>query len=131
MDKIDTLGYKRADIASITGKMGGEEGPRVYQDRYTNIYRTKEACSVMNWLKAGQSGCLIGLLGAGKSNFLRFLLQQETRQKMGINDENSFRAYLNLFSRPCPFASNLAGAVRYAIYFSLLAIGFHLPVISG
>jgi hypothetical protein len=51
----------------------------VKRDRYTITYRAAEAHQVMNWIKAGQSGCLIGLRGAGKSNFLRFLLREDVR----------------------------------------------------
>jgi hypothetical protein len=50
------------------------------QARYTLTYRATEARQVMGWIKAGQSGCLVGLRGAGKSNFLRFLLRQDVRQ---------------------------------------------------
>ncbi len=50
------------------------------QDRYALTYRAVEAQQVMGWIKAGQSGCLISLRGAGKSNFLRFLLREEVRQ---------------------------------------------------
>jgi energy-coupling factor transporter ATP-binding protein EcfA2 len=52
----------------------------IEQDRYTLAYRAAEASQVMGWIKAGQSGCLVGLRGAGKSNFLRFLLRQDVRQ---------------------------------------------------
>jgi len=50
------------------------------QARYSLTYRAAEARQVMNWVMAGQCGCLIGLRGAGKSNFLRFLLHEDTRQ---------------------------------------------------
>jgi hypothetical protein len=53
----------------------------VEQARYTINYRAIETRQVMDWIKAGQSGCLIGLRGAGKSNFLRFLLRQDVRQR--------------------------------------------------
>ena len=49
-------------------------------DRYTLAYRTAEARQVMSWIEAGQSGCLVGLRGAGKSNFLRFLLREDVRR---------------------------------------------------
>jgi len=49
-------------------------------DRYTLAYRAAETSQVMAWVEAGQSGCLIGLRGAGKSNFLRFLLRQDVQQ---------------------------------------------------
>jgi hypothetical protein len=52
----------------------------VEQDRYTLTYRAAEARQVMKWIAAGQSGYLIGLRGAGKSNFLRFLLRQDVRR---------------------------------------------------
>lgn len=49
-------------------------------DHYTLAYRAAEARQVMDWIKAGQSGSLIGLRGSGKSNFLRFLLRENVRQ---------------------------------------------------
>jgi hypothetical protein len=52
----------------------------VKQDRYTLAYRESEAQQVMDWIKAGQSGCLVGLRGGGKSNFLRFFLREETQR---------------------------------------------------
>jgi hypothetical protein len=50
------------------------------QPRYTLGYRAVEARQVMSWIRAGQSGCLVGLRGAGKSNFLRFLLREDVQQ---------------------------------------------------
>ena len=50
------------------------------RDRYTITYRAAEARQVMSWIKAGQSGCLVGPRGTGKSNFLRFLLHKDVRQ---------------------------------------------------
>jgi hypothetical protein len=52
----------------------------VKRDRYTLAYRADEAYQVMNWIAAGQSGCLIILRGAGKSIFLRFLLRENLRR---------------------------------------------------
>jgi hypothetical protein len=51
----------------------------VERDRYSITYRAVEAREVMSWVKAGQSGCLVGLRGAGKSNFLRFLLREDVQ----------------------------------------------------
>lgn len=50
------------------------------RERYTLTYRAAEAHQVMAWIKAGQSGCLIGLRGAGKSNLLCFLLREDVRR---------------------------------------------------
>lgn len=49
-------------------------------ERYTLAYRAPETRQVMNWVKAGLSGCLIGLRGVGKSNFLQFLFRPEVRR---------------------------------------------------
>ncbi len=49
-------------------------------ERYTLTYRAAEVQQVMSWIKAGQCGGLIGLRGAGKSNFLRFILRQDVQQ---------------------------------------------------
>ena len=50
------------------------------QNRYALTYRAIEARQVMDWVRAGQCGCLIGLRGAGKSNFLHFLLRRDVRE---------------------------------------------------
>jgi len=52
----------------------------VKRDRYTITYRAAEMRQVMSWVEAGQSGCLVGLRGAGKSNFLRFLLREDVQR---------------------------------------------------
>jgi DNA-binding winged helix-turn-helix (wHTH) protein len=49
-------------------------------DRYNIAYRAAEASQVMRWVKAGQSGCIVGLRGVGKSNFLHFLIRDDVRQ---------------------------------------------------
>ena len=69
------------------------------QDRYTLAYRAAEARQVMNWIKAGQSGSIIGLRGAGKSNFTRFLLRNEVRQHyLGGHYSDFTFALINLLS---------------------------------
>jgi len=49
-------------------------------ERYPPTYRAPQARQVMTWIQAGQSGCLVGLRGAGKSNLARFLLRPDVRQ---------------------------------------------------
>lgn len=51
------------------------------QNRYSLTCRTAEAQQVMSWDKAGQSGYVLGLRGAGKSNFLRSLLRHDTQHR--------------------------------------------------
>lgn len=69
------------------------------QDRYSLTYRAVETQQVMDWAKAGQSGSLIGLRGAGQSNFLRFLLREEVRQHYLRGDYADFTfALINLLS---------------------------------
>ena len=41
--------------------------------RFQPTYRAKEMQTLANWIQAGESGSLIGLAGAGKSNLLGFL----------------------------------------------------------
>lgn len=50
-------------------------------ERYTSSYRSKEARQVMEWVQAGQCGSIIGLRGAGKSNFLQFLLREDVKRR--------------------------------------------------
>ena len=83
------------------------------QDRYTLTYRAAKAHQVMDWIKAGQSGCLIGLRGAGKSNFLRFLLRNDVRQHyLGHKHSDFLFVLVNLLS--------LAEHAEWAIYESIL-----------
>jgi hypothetical protein len=83
------------------------------QDRYTLTYRAAETRQVMDWIKAGQSGCLIGLRGAGKSNFLRFLLRSDVQQHYLKQDRADFLFILiNLLS--------LTERAEWAVYESIL-----------
>ncbi len=83
------------------------------QDRYTLTYRAAKARQVMDWIKAGQSGCLIGLRGAAKSNFLRFLLRNDVRQHYLKQDCADFLFVLvNLLS--------LTERAEWAVYESIL-----------
>ncbi len=67
--------------------------------RYTISYRSIEARQVMDWIRAGQSGCLIGLRGVGKSNFLRFLLHSDVQQYyLGQNQPDYLFVLVNLLS---------------------------------
>ena len=69
------------------------------QDRYTLTYRAVEAQQVMRWIQAGQSGCLVGLRGAGKSNFLRFLLDKDVQQHyLGQDYDSSVFALIDLLA---------------------------------
>lgn len=58
--------------------------------RYATTYRADETRQVMDWIKAGQSGCLVGLRGAGKSNFLHFLLREDVRRHYLGRDHVNF-----------------------------------------
>src|SRR5689334_14946557 len=60
------------------------------EDRYALSYRSNEANQVMEWIKAGQCGSVIGLRGVGKSNFLRFLLRENVRQQYLGQESNNF-----------------------------------------
>lgn len=50
------------------------------QDRYTITYRANETHQVMEWIKARQCGCIVGLRGSGKSIFLHFLFREDVCQ---------------------------------------------------
>jgi hypothetical protein len=69
------------------------------QDRYTISYRSTEICQVMDWIRAGQCGCIVGMRGAGKSNFLRFLLRNDVQQHYrGQNHVDFLFVLVNLLS---------------------------------
>lgn len=72
--------------------MTSERNPRpgAEDQRHTLTYRAAESAQVMNWVKAGQSGCVLALRGGGKSNFLRFLLRDDVRQRYLESDTADF-----------------------------------------
>lgn len=73
------------------------------KDRYTLAYRAVEAKRVMNWVAAGQSGSLVGLRGAGKSNFLRFLLRPDVqRHYLGQGESQPVFILVNLLALTQP-----------------------------
>lgn len=43
---------------------------------YPADYRAREVAQIARWIRAGESGSIIGLGGAGKSNFMNFLCQR-------------------------------------------------------
>lgn len=58
---------------------------------YQNSYREKEITILLNWLKAGYSGAVVGLTGSGKSNLLGFLCHRFGTIQADIGFEtNSF-----------------------------------------
>ena len=66
-------------------------------ERYTFSYRSSEAHQVMEWVRTGQCGSIIGLRGAGKSIFLHFLLREDIRQKyLGPKYDNFIFILLDL-----------------------------------
>ena len=68
-------------------------------DRYTLSYRSNEARQVMEWVRAGQCGSIIGLRGAGKSNFLQFLLREDVKQQyLGQSSKDFHFIPINLLS---------------------------------
>lgn len=49
------------------------------EQKYSNYptdYRAKEVATIARWIRAGESGSVIGFGGVGKSNFLGFLCQR-------------------------------------------------------
>jgi hypothetical protein len=43
------------------------------QHRYSPHYRESEVRTIAGWIEAGESGAVVGMAGAGKSNLLKFL----------------------------------------------------------
>jgi hypothetical protein len=61
------------------GTPGEEEktmSSRRVLETYPSNYRTKEIKALAYWIRAGESGSIIGLAGAGKSNLIGFLSRQ-------------------------------------------------------
>jgi hypothetical protein len=72
-------------------------------DRYTHTYRAHQVHQIMNWIRAGQSGSLVGLRGAGKSNLVHFLLRQDVKQHyLGQDNVHFVFVLVNLLSLAQP-----------------------------
>lgn len=68
-------------------------------ERYSLSYRATETGQIMDWIRAGQCGCILGLRGSGKSNFIRFLLRSDTQQHyLGQDQVNCIFVLINLLS---------------------------------
>ncbi|MCP4545488.1 MAG: winged helix-turn-helix transcriptional regulator [bacterium] len=78
------------DGSSVLSPELNERKRDVEQDRYAPTYRAAEIRQVMQWIEAGQSACLIGLRGAGKSNFLRYMLRRDVQQRYQERDDADF-----------------------------------------
>lgn len=66
--------------------MGETRGSRGENGRYHANFRQKERETILRWIRAGASGSVVGLAGAGKSNLIRYLchhLDMDTVQGMG------------------------------------------------
>ncbi|MBN2117367.1 MAG: winged helix-turn-helix domain-containing protein [Anaerolineales bacterium] len=69
------------------------------QSRYSISYRSVETHQVMDWIRAGQCGNVIGMRGAGKSNFLRFLFHKDVQQHyLGQKQADFLFVLVNLLS---------------------------------
>lgn len=93
------------------------------QNRYTLSYRVAETRQVMGWISAGQCGCLIGLRGAGKSNFFHFLLREDVRQHyLGHEHSNFALVYLDLLN-----LIDLSSGAFYELVLDRLSAQFQQP----
>jgi len=54
-------------------KISFRDGTPMNQHRYSPHYREPEVRAIAGWIEAGESGAVVGLAGAGKSNLLNFL----------------------------------------------------------
>ena len=63
-----SISHRSVEDRLRTERLNEKVGNHVEQDRYPLTYRAVEVRQVMNWVKAGQSGCIIALRGGGKSN---------------------------------------------------------------
>lgn len=57
--------------------MGETRGSRGENGRYHSNFRLKEREIILRWIRAGASGSVVGLAGAGKSNLIRYLCRQQ------------------------------------------------------
>jgi DNA-binding winged helix-turn-helix (wHTH) protein len=96
-------------------------------ERYTASYRSNETQQVMDWVKAGQCGCIIGLRGAGKSNFLHFIFREDVRlHYLGQEKDNYLFIPLDLLS-----LSEYSSWSVYELILHRLADQLHFGVENG
>ncbi len=58
------------------------------QKRYWSSYRKKQMEVIACWIEAGEGGAVIGPVGTGKSNFLRFLVHYPQALNSYLTDQN-------------------------------------------
>ncbi|MCA9995560.1 MAG: winged helix-turn-helix domain-containing protein [Anaerolineales bacterium] len=57
--------------------MGETRGSRGENGRYHSNFRLKEREIILRWIRAGASGSVVGLAGAGKSNLIGYLCREQ------------------------------------------------------
>lgn len=88
-------------------------------------YRAREVKMMADWIRAGESGSLIGLAGAGKSNLLGFLCHQPEALAGYLGVDNSKLALIHVDLNNLP-ANDLATLFR-VILRSLYEAGSSVP----
>ncbi len=64
-------------------------------------FRAPETSTVMSWIKTGQSGCVIGFRGVGKTCFMRFLMRDDVRpQYLGPAWKDCTFVHIDLLALP-------------------------------
>lgn len=99
--RFEQFSSNHATIRPTVGKKDMNGSKRSWKV-YPPTYRAREVKQIADWIRAGESGSLIGLAGAGKSNLLGFLCQQPevVAEQLGVETSQVALIHVDLNNLP-------------------------------
>jgi hypothetical protein len=85
---------------------------------YAPTYRASELRTLAGWIAAGASGSVVGLIGCGRSNFLRFLCEQPAALQSYLADASQVVVLVpvDLYDLPNNNLADLYRTILHAFY---------------
>jgi hypothetical protein len=114
----------------MEGKMAKNRAWQAYPDSY----RAKELKMLADWIAAGESGSVVGLVGCGRSNLLGFLCHRPDvlRDYLPTETGSVFLIPVDLLNLPMNDLATLYRTILHAFYWvrEQLPLEFQQPVIN-
>jgi hypothetical protein len=84
---------------------------------YATTYRASERLTLTRWIASGASGSVVGLIGCGRSNVLRFLCQDAPALQSYLPDGNQVALVaVDLYDLPSDNLADLYRTILHAFY---------------
>jgi hypothetical protein len=87
---------------------------------YAPSYRSAELRQLAGWIAAGASGAVVGLVGSGRSNLLRYVCEHPTalRQHLPDTDAEVALVAVDLYDLPSDNLADLYRTILHAFYWA-------------